>query len=130
MTTTAKPHLDSQLVRAFRVGMELRREMVANGATRAEADKALEKILRANWPVPVLPEEQWPEKYRQPRCVRCDGYGLVMREVTNRLGLRVNEGTPCDCWAGDKFRPKPKAGATVAEAGKITPKPKGGWTRW
>jgi len=95
---------DSQLVQAFRQGMALRRELVANGATRAEADLALAKVLRANWPVP--PIEDWPDKYRQPRCGQCDGYGLVLREVTNRLRLRVTEGTPCACWAGERYRRK------------------------
>jgi hypothetical protein len=36
---------DSQLVQAFRQGMALRRELVANGATRAEADLAAHRGL-------------------------------------------------------------------------------------
>ncbi len=118
---------DSQLVAAFKHAMQLRREMRESGSTPAECDRALEKILRANWPVP--PVEEWPEKYLRPVCMACDGTGLMIRTVVNRLGITVDEGTPCRCWAGEKFKPKPRTEADFTQAGKTPQKPKG-FTRW
>ncbi len=118
---------DRVLVAAFKQAMILREQMRADGATEAQCAAALEKIIRANWP--VRPESEWPEEYLRPRCGRCDGTGLVMQSVLNRLRCWVTEGTPCTCWDGDKFRPKLKTDADFTQAGKTPPKPKG-FTRW
>ncbi len=118
---------DSQLVEAFKHAMHLRREMRESGSTPAECDRALEKILRANWPVRLL--EEWPEKYLRPVCLACDGTGLIIRTVVNRLGLTVDEGTPCRCIAGDKFLKKSTPDKDFTQAGKEPTKPKG-FRRW
>lgn len=118
---------EKQLSDAFRIALKMHAEMRAGGATEAECRSARENILRANWPVP--PFEEWPWHARLPRCVRCDGYGLVMLTVVNRLNCTVEEGTPCTCRAGDKFRNQPAAEADFTAAGKGTAKPKG-FSRW
>jgi hypothetical protein len=116
----------AHLANAFKQAMTLREQMREDGATEAQCAVALEKIIRANWP--IRPESEWPEQYRQPRCGACDGYGLVIKSVVNRLGVQVEEGTPCSCYAGLKFLDKSKADQDFTQAGK-TSKPKG-FTRW
>jgi len=118
---------DKQLSDAFRTAMQMRVEMREQGATDAECHKAMENILRANWPVPPL--EDWPWHARLPRCMHCDGYGLISRTVENRLKCTVDEGTPCSCRSGDKFRNRPAAETDFTAAGKMPAKPKG-FSRW
>lgn len=117
---------DQQLSRAFKQAIQLRHEMRANGASEADCTRAIEKILRANWP--VTSELDWPWHARLPRCIHCNGYGLVMRTVVNRLHCTVEEGTPCTCQQGARYLDKPKAEADFTAAGK-TAKPKG-FSRW
>lgn len=119
---------DRQLATAFRHAMQLRYEMKEQGSSERDCALAMEKILRANWPVP--PEEEWPWHARLPRCMHCNGYGLVMRTVVNRLKCTVEEGTPCSCQQGARYLEKPKAEADFTAAGKTaSAKPKG-FTRW
>ena len=119
---------DHQLSEAFKMAIRLRHEMRENGASEAECTKAIENILRANWPVP--PESEWPWHARLPRCMHCNGYGLVIRTVVNRLKCTVEEGTPCTCQAGARYLEKPKQEADFTAAGKTAnAKPKG-FTRW
>jgi len=118
---------DGQLSEAFRHAMQLRREMRERGATETECRTAVERILRANWPVP--PEHEWPWHTRLPRCMHCNGYGLVIRTVVNRLKCTVEEGTPCTCQQGARYLDKPKMDADFTAAGKAPAKPKG-FTRW
>lgn len=119
---------DKQLSDAFRVAMQMRREMREQGATDRECHKAMENILRANWPVPPL--EDWPWHARLPRCMHCDGYGLVIRTVVNRLKCTVEEGTPCSCRLGDKYRHRPQAEADFTAAGKVANAKPRGFSRW
>jgi hypothetical protein len=118
---------DHQLAEAFRHAMQLRTEMREQGASERECSLAIEKILRANWPTP--PESEWPYWARVPRCMHCNGYGLIIRSVVNRLKCTVDEGTPCTCHLGDRYREKPKAEQDFTAAGKTTPVKKG-FTRW
>lgn len=118
---------DSALVLMFRRAMLVRNAMKADGASEAEYTAALEQEIRAH--VPVVPESDWPEWARVPRCVKCDGYGLVIRSVVNRLRITVNEATPCVCHKGDRFRHQPPTDQDYGEAGKAKPKPKG-FSRW
>lgn len=121
---------EKRLAAAFRQAMDFRRDLLANGSTTFEADAAVAKILRANWPA-IPPEQEWPYKYRLPRCLYCDGYGLVIREVTNRLGCRVNEGTPCSCEQGARYREKPQGlDEDFIAAGKTPQKAQKGFSRW
>ena len=119
---------DRQISNAFKHAMNLRQQMREDGATEAECARALEKIIRANWP--VTDEKDWPYFHRLPRCIKCDGYGLVIRTVTNRLGCVVEEGTPCTCQAGTRYLERPKSEADFTAAGKTaSAKPKG-FSRW
>ena len=110
------------------LSMQMRREMLKDGSSPADADTAVAKILKANWPVRP-PVQEWPYQYRIPRCVQCDGYGLVIRTVVNRLRCTVTEGTPCDCEAGKRYHDKPRQEEDFTAAGKATVKPKG-FSRW
>lgn len=117
--------VDRKLAGAFRMAMQMRAEMRADGATDEECRVALEKILRANWPT-LTPERDWPYWARVPRCIHCDGYGLVIRRVMNRLRLMVDEATPCTCHLGARYIQKPKSEQDFTEAGKTAkPKPQG-----
>lgn len=119
---------DRHLAEAFKHAMQLRIEMREQGASEQDCRLAMEKILRANWPSP--PESNWPYWARLPRCLHCNGYGLVIRVVVNRLGCTVEEGTPCSCQQGARYLDKPKAEADFTAAGKTaSAKPKG-FTRW
>lgn len=119
---------DSVLVQTFRLAMDMRAEMRTQGATDTQVAAALEKTLRAA--LTAVPEAEWPYWARVPRCMHCDGYGLVMRRVENRLRLMVDEGTPCTCMAGAKFFPKSPADADFTEAGKTAKPQRKGFQRW
>lgn len=118
---------DRQLAATFREGMQMWSAMRAEGASKASCVDFMAKCLREAWPEKV-PWQEWPEQYRQPRCPHCDGYGLIVRESLNRLKCEVREGTPCKCYAGDKFHPRAAASQDFTAAGK-TPEKKG-FTRW
>lgn len=118
---------DRVLADAFRIAMQMRSEMRAAGATEREMAQALERVIRANWP--VQPESQWPYWARVPRCMHCSGYGLALRTEVDRLGQTVEVGTPCTCQAGAKFQPRAASAADFTQAGKTTKKP-GGFRRW
>lgn len=118
---------ERMLAATFREAMKVYEAMRKDGSDHKTCAAALETSLRAAFPTP--PWEEWPEQFRQPRCHRCDGYGLVLRDVVNRLGCRVTEGTPCTCWKGDRYKNQPKPEADFTEAGKATAKPKG-FSRW
>jgi len=119
------------LAAAFRAGQQLRHEMLADGATVAQATAAVAKILKANWPN-LKPIAEWPHLERLPRCVKCDGYGYESREVVNRLGCVVTEASVCSCHAGDKYRAMPMAQETaLAQVGKVGKRNQsGGFRRW
>ena len=103
--------------------------MKAQGATPREMARALEQVIRANWP--VLPESQWPYWARVPRCIHCNGYGLKLTTEIDRLGQTVEVGRPCTCQAGRKFEPQaPQAEQDFTKAGKTAKKPAGGFRRW
>lgn len=125
---TAESHGDRVLADAFRIAMQMRAEMKAQGATPREMARALEQVIRANWP--VLPESQWPYWARVPRCIHCNGYGLVLREEVGRLGQHVTVGTPCTCQAGVRHMPASPAQQDYTQAGKTAKKQMGGFRRW
>jgi hypothetical protein len=121
---------DQGLAAAFRQALQLARELKAEGAPPAERRAAIERILRANWPA-TPPERDWPWWARVPRCVRCDGVGLILETVVNRLGCTVEQGRPCTCQKGARYEARPAAAAPdYTAAGKVTPKPAGGLKRW
>lgn len=106
--------------------MQVYEAMRKAGESHETCAAMLEKSLRAAFPSP--PWHEWPEKFRLPRCAKCDGYGLVLREVRNRLGCLVTEGTPCTCYRGTRYMETPKEEADFTVAGK-TPAKKG-FSRW
>lgn len=107
---------------------ELRSDMRAAGATTAEIEKATERSVRSAWP--STPIDEWPGWAQALRCAYCDGTGLVIhRNVKNRLGVLVDEGTPCRCPLGAKFLPPAPKDDDFQEAGKTT-KPKRGFSRF
>jgi hypothetical protein len=116
------------LADAFRIGMQMRAEMRAAGASEREMAAALERVIRANWP--VKPESEWPYWARVPRCIYCNSYGLVMRSEVDRLGQYVEVGTPCTCQAGVRHMPASPAQQDYTQAGKTAKKPTGGFRRW
>ena len=121
--------VEGQLVKAFRVGMQLRREMLAEGASRADADAAVANVLKANWPH-LKPVSEWPYHERLPRCVKCDGYGWESRAIVDRLGSHTTEASVCACHAGDKYRAAPRQEHdAMAQLGKVQAKTKG-FQRW
>jgi len=119
---------ERRLAAALRQGIQLAREMKAEGASDADRAEALERILRANWPE-TPPEDAWPWWARVPRCVLCDGYGLIIRQEINRLGCLVEVGTPCTCPKGARHEAAPAAAADFTAAGK-TAKPSKGFSKW
>ena len=119
---------DRQLAATFREMMALRAQMLEQGASPESCDVALARALRAAWPTRDVSE--WPYWARVPRCIHCDGYGLVIRTVVNRLGCEVEEGTPCTCQEGRRYWPKPtNTEQDFTAAGKVATKPKG-FSRW
>lgn len=98
--------------------VELRADMRGAGATEPAIAQATERTVRASWP--SVDERLWPALMTLARCAYCDGTGLVIhRNVKNRLGVIVDEGTPCRCPLGNRFLPKVKSDADFAEAGKV-----------
>ena len=118
---------DRQLAKAFKVWLQMRVEMRASGATDAECTEALKRVLKANWSIPDVSE--WPYHMRLPRCVKCDGYGLIITNVVDRLGQSVTQGEPCTCEKGRRFMPQKQAEQDFTQAGKVE-KPKKGFQRW
>jgi hypothetical protein len=107
---------------------QMRQDMRGAGASELEIEKATERSVRASWP--TVDERMWPAWMTLARCAYCDGTGLVIhRNVKNRLGLIVDEGTPCRCPQGQKFLPKMKSEADFQEAGKVS-KPKRNFSRF
>ncbi len=95
----------------------LRADMRERAASPAEIEAATERVVRANWP--VKDEREWPVWMTLARCAYCDGTGLVIhRGVRNRLGVVVDEGTPCRCALGVKFSPKPQTSEDFESASK------------
>jgi len=117
---------DRVLANAFRTGMQLRAEMRQSGASESDCAKALERVIRANWP--IVPESEWPYWARVPRCIKCDGYGWQRETVTDRLGQVVDVVEPCTCEKGRRYVAQQQA-ADFTQAGK-TEKPKKGFQRW
>ena len=105
------------LATAFREAMRLVERMRADGASETERFAVLEQTLVDFWP-----------KGRTWRylCGACRDTGLVIHErVTNRLGVVVDEGVPCHCGKGQRFRDRPRRGAEdFTAAGKVS-KPSG-----
>jgi hypothetical protein len=118
---------DWQLAETFREAMKMRAAMKAQGASEQSCTEAMARSLKAAWP--WRPESEWPYFHRLPRCIHCDGYGLVIRTVINRLGCRVDEGTPCTCREGARYLEKPKAEQDFTQAGKVS-KPMTRMGRW
>lgn len=118
---------DRQLAATFKAAIAMWEDMRKDGTPVRECAKALERSLRAAWP--QTDEREWPHWARVPRCMHCNGYGLIIRTVTNRLGCVVDEGTPCSCHLGAKYHDKPKAEADYTAAGKTAAKPKT-FSRW
>ena len=127
MPSVAEKRVDYMLAATFREAIKVWIAMRADKAPLRACVDALARSLKAAWPERV-PYAEWPEQYRQPRCPQCDGYGLIIREVTNRLGCQVRDGTPCVCWAGDKFKPKAPSAQDFTAAGKTAEKK--GFRRW
>jgi hypothetical protein len=117
---------DSALVRAFRDAIEQRRVLLAAGATPAAANQAIEDTLRVALGTPA---DEWPGWAQTPRCGSCRGSGLLIQTVKNRLGILVDEGRPCHCQTGNRYRKKAPVAADFTAAGKTMPKPKG-FQRW
>lgn len=91
--------------------------MKADGASDRERFAVVEATIRECWPR----TRTW--KYL---CESCRDTGLVIRaDVVNKLGCRVDEGVPCHCSAGARFRERPRGeDDDFTQAGKVT-KPKG-----
>ena len=107
---------------------QMRVDMRSAGASELEITKATERSVRSSWP--TKPEQEWPAWMTLARCAYCDGTGLVIhRNVTNKLGLIVDEGTPCRCPHGQKFLPKVKSETDFQQAGKVS-KPKRSFSRF
>jgi hypothetical protein len=93
----------------------------AQGATKAECDAYLEKVVRESWPV----TREW--KYL---CDKCGDTGLEMRECQgdatcgrSKRHLPHEYGDPCWCSAGARFRAKPKSDEDFSQATAKTKKP-------
>ena len=99
--------------------------MKADGATDAERFAVIEANLRQFWPR----RRQEPWHYA---CEACRDTGLIIAEgVTNRLGVVVDDGRPCDiCDRGQRFREGPRGGGDdFTKAGKAGGNPRG-FTRY
>lgn len=97
--------------------VDIASRMKADGATDGERFAVVESVLRQFWPY----AREW--KYL---CESCRDLGLVIQpNVLNRLGCLVDEGVPCHCSAGARFRERPRGGDDdFTQAGKVA-KPKG-----
>lgn len=122
-TASAESLKLSQLVNAV---YQTRAELRASGADDRAVDLATEKLVRAYWG-PLVPDERdWPGWFSAPRCAYCDGTGLVIRRVVNRLRILVDEGVPCRCPKGARFLPPIPREDDHISAGKT---PKKSWSR-
>lgn len=101
---------------------EVRTSLRMQGATEQDIEATTLRMVRERWE-PLVPSERfWPAHHLAPKCGYCDGTGLMMaRNVTNRLGIVVDEGAPCRCPKGARFEPKAVRNADHTAAGK-TPK--------
>jgi hypothetical protein len=108
---------------------ELRAELRKQGASAQELATQTEQLVRHYWQPHVVDERFWPDWATRHVCAYCDGTGLVVhRHITNRLGVTVDEGSPCRCPLGARFTKAPMSEADHAQAGK-TPKPTKPWQR-
>lgn len=105
-----------QLVRDL---CDLRAELRSLGNDPASVELATERLVRDRWP--KVDERLWPVHLTLARCAYCDGTGLVIhRNLKNRLGVLVDEGTPCRCPLGSRFLPKAiNPDADFQQAGKV-----------
>lgn len=102
--------------------VDLSTRMKADGASDEERFAVIEANLRDRWPY----TREW--KYL---CQSCRDTGLVlMLNQVNKLGIRVDEGYPCQCQKGRLFRAKPMAERDYTEAGKVSASKPKGFTRY
>lgn len=106
---------------------QARREWREQGLDARQIQAATEKLVRTYWEPLVAHEDTWPEWASAPKCAYCDGSGLVIRRVINRLKIEVSEGVPCRCPKGLRFLPPIPKDDDFTQAGK-TPAKKG-WSR-
>lgn len=122
MGSEATPRLRDLVSAVF----QARQEWRSLGMDAREIAKATEKLVRLYWAPFVAPESSWPAWFERGTCAYCDGCGLVIRTVTNRLRLEVSEGVPCRCPKGARFLPPIPKDDDFTQAGKT---PKKSWSR-
>lgn len=101
---------------------DMRTEMRGSGHNQPEIDAATERMVRHHLEPEVPPLVEWPAWLDVPRCAYCDGTGLILRRVVNRLGYLVDQGTPCKCAKGARFLSKQTASQDYTDAGKMPKK--------